>query len=118
MITFAIPLHLCSVANIREHWSDRARRTKSQRYGVAAAAVAFGLGPIIGEVTVKFTRIAPRMLDTDNLAAAFKAIRDGVADAMGLRDDNDERVTWQYAQEKGKHSIVRVEVSENEPLGE
>lgn len=44
---------------------------------------------------------AARMLDSDNLAGAFKAVRDGVAEAMGI-DDGSERLEWRYAQTQGE----------------
>lgn len=50
-------------------------------------------------VVVTLIRIAARALDDDNLAYSFKAVRDGVADGLGVRD-NDPRVTWRYAQAK------------------
>ena len=49
---------------------------------------------------ITLTRIAPRTLDDDNLAAGFKATRDRVADWLGV-DDGDKRLTWRYAQERG-----------------
>lgn len=53
---------------------------------------------------VLLTRIAPGKFDDDNLRAAFKAIRDGVADALGFKDDSDPRLHWEYAQEKGRRA--------------
>lgn len=53
------------------------------------------------ELVVTFTRIAPRALDDDNLAFAFKSWRDGVADGLNI-NDRDPRVTWRYAQERGR----------------
>ena len=62
-------------------------------------------------LTVTMTRIAPRELDSDNLAISFKHVRDGIADWLGV-NDNDKRVTWKYAQERGapKHYAARVEI--------
>ena len=48
---------------------------------------------------VTLTRIAPRALDCDNNQISMKAVRDGVADRLGV-DDRDPRVTWRYGQEK------------------
>jgi len=60
-------------------------------------------------VTVTLTRTAERALDDDNLRDAFKSIRDGVADAFGIRDD-DKRIRFAYAQRQGHSSInVRIE---------
>lgn len=101
-----IPLKIESTLNKREHWARRAKLAKAQRD--AAHYGLIGLLPT-GESSlyrrmakvVKLTRIAPRELDTDNLAGGFKSVRDGVADWLGI-NDNDPRVTWQYAQERGK----------------
>jgi hypothetical protein len=62
------------------------------KYGVKAPEVP-------GKVTI--TRLAPRQLDTDNLAGACKHVRDGVADWLGI-DDGDLRVAWVCEQEKAK----------------
>jgi crossover junction endodeoxyribonuclease RusA len=53
------------------------------------------------DVCVRFTRHGKRTLDDDNLPTAFKHIRDGVADAIGI-DDGSARYTWEYAQVKSK----------------
>lgn len=46
-------------------------------------------------ITVHLERRAERKLDDDNLRRGFKHIRDGVADAFGIRDD-DPRITFTY----------------------
>lgn len=58
---------------------------------------------------VTLTRISPRLLDDDNLRPALKAVRDGVADRLGV-DDRDPRVEWRYAQRKGAQKAVEVEM--------
>jgi hypothetical protein len=62
-------------------------------------------------VAITLTRIAPRALDSDNLASGLKAARDGVADALGV-DDGSSRIEWRYAQQRGKAGeyAVRVEI--------
>lgn len=50
---------------------------------------------------VRMTRVAPRSLDDDNLSSGFKALRDGIADRLGVKD-NDPRVRWEYAQVRGR----------------
>lgn len=109
--TFELALQVPSVANAREHWAVKAARTKQQRQGVRIAAAVFGVTALRPEqrVTVRITRIAPRELDGDNLQAACKALRDGLADALAV-DDRDPRVIWMYAQERGKPPAVRVEI--------
>ena len=111
-IAFEILMPLPSCANLREHWAARAARSKSQR---SLANMAMRARPEFRKpleagqsATITLTRIAPRALDSDNLASAFKACRDGIADALGV-DDGSPRLEWRYAQEKGA-ARVRVEL--------
>lgn len=54
---------------------------------------------------VVLTRQAPRRLDApDNISSAFKAIRDGVAQAFGVNDGALE-VAWLYDQRKGPEQV-------------
>ncbi len=108
-----IPIRTRSEANARLHWAARARQASEQRR-VARICVRAALArlPPPFPLTVTLTRLAPRRLDSDNLAISLKAVRDGVADALGL-DDGDARLVWRYAQEglpRGRYA-VRVEVS-------
>jgi hypothetical protein len=101
-----VPLRIESVANLREHWSKRAKRAKMQR-----EAIGWHLGkarPALPCV-VNLTRIAPRPLDGDNLQGGFKAVRDGIADWLGV-DDGSESVGWVYRQRKGAPKQYAVEV--------
>lgn len=114
---------LPSVANLREHWAEKADRTKQHRT-LAATCTASAIlsakwprflpeilaGVDAAQCVVTLTRCAPRELDDDNLARAFKATRDGVADALGV-DDRDKRLVWRYEQAKAKVPAVRVELS-------
>ena len=105
---FTLPIHLKSISNRREHWGTAARRAANHR-GVAKANVL--VRPKVAlPVTVTMTMIAPRPLDSDdNLRDAFKALKDGIADAYGL-PDNDWRFTWIYAQRRGKAREYAVEI--------
>ena len=112
MIEVLLPVQTWSEANQRGHWGKRARRAKKQREAArllvrAARAVL----PVAGPIAITLTRIALRALDTDNLASGLKAVRDGVADALGV-DDGSSRIEWRYAQERGKRGeyAVRVEI--------
>ena len=58
---------------------------------------------------VRLTRQAPRQLDTDNLSSSFKAMRDGVADALGI-DDGSGLISWCYDQQKRKQYGVLIAV--------
>lgn len=98
-----IPLRLPSAANLREHWATRARRARAQRRAIALAWPKNGcIKPFPLEVVL--TRIAPRELDDDNLASAFKTVRDEVAAQLGV-DDRDARVKWRCEQLPGPYAI-------------
>lgn len=110
--------YLCrieSVANLREHWAKKANRVKLHRQLAWAALSRFMHLPdsVRDKIAVTLTRIAPRTLDSDNLASGFKATRDQVADFLKL-DDGDPKITWRYEQEKGKEYKVRVEIEAQE----
>ena len=107
IITFNTGIKLVSVANLREHWATRAGRNKRHRAS-AYRATAYELASLRSwarmpdtsrPMTITITRIAPRKLDSDNLASSAKAVRDGIAEALGI-DDGSELVTWLYAQTK------------------
>jgi hypothetical protein len=63
-------------------------------------------------VTVRITRVAPSSgLDPhDGLGAALKGIIDGTADALGLKNDRDARVTWLLDQTRGAPGYYGVEI--------
>ena len=105
MIDKEFPVRLDSASNSRhDHWAQRHKLAAEQRLvgcnaGAGLARVLAAQGPVL-PCRVVLTRIAPRALDDDNLRGAFKAVRDGVADALGIRD-NDPRVKFEYEQERG-----------------
>lgn len=107
------PMSLPSCANLAEHWRTKAKRAKAHRLAgrivTLDRAGSVRLPLTKGQMaTITLTRIAARKLDSDNVASAFKAVRDGVADALGV-DDGSPRLEWRYAQEKGAPR-VRIEV--------
>jgi hypothetical protein len=120
MISVTLPMRLPSVANLREHWATKAKRTKAHRNAGRLAwqqLLCAGVLPVAcwSPLVVILTRVSPRRLDDDNLASAFKAFRDGLADGMkplGVVDDRDPRVRWVYSQEFGA-AVVRVSMSVN-----
>lgn len=94
---------LRSAANeSRHHFTRSSRAHKLRQLGFLLVSAN---SPPLLPVDVTLTRIAPRELDDDNLAYAFKAVRDGVADALGLKNDRDPRVSWSYSQERGKAAV-------------
>lgn len=120
ILEICLPLKLPSVANLREHWTAKARRTKTQRHitGIrtlsALRLAGVQRGDMVSRAWVTMTRVSPRPIrDGDNLQASCKAVRDGIADALGV-DDADPRIDWGYAQRKGVSS-VEVRISFDEP---
>lgn len=104
---WTIPIKLDSVANKQEHWSKAYSRSKKQKIRIKMLFLAER--PVISlPAHIKLTRIAPRALDhQDNLRMANKAILDEICNLIipGLaagRADSDPRLTFEYAQERGK----------------
>ncbi len=58
-----------------------------------------------GRIHVAFTRLSTATCDDDNLPSAFKAVRDGIAEAFGI-DDGSDRYVWSYAQRRIKRGEV------------
>ena len=82
------------------------RRATRYALGVCPAQVPF-------PVVVVITRCAPGYLDTDNLTASAKAVRDEVAAWLGVDDgvaERDGRVTWLVEQRRGPRGVYHVEV--------
>lgn len=112
---FQIPIRLPSLANGqgRVGWRKVARMKKDQRAAVALVLAdrrTPPLPPLPAIVTI--TRVGPRRLDDDNLAAACKYVRDAVAAAYG-EDDGGPLYEWRYAQQIGTYA-VEVEVISRE----
>ena len=105
LLPICIPLKTVSEGNAsqREHWSVKHRRHKAQSTETTLA-LRCAWGPMVGTwttpCTITLTRIAPRVLDGDNLQGALKYVRDAVARWLKL-DDADQLLIWAYAQRPG-----------------
>lgn len=103
-VEFTVPCVTVSEANQRpSHWAVRHRRFAEQKHAVNVAmrTSLVTLQTSRGvPLTVTFTRLGGKMLDSDNCAGAFKACRDQLAFRLG-RDDGDQSIEWRYAQEPG-----------------
>lgn len=102
-----IPLPIISEANTREHWRAKAERVAKQREKTAfylRSELAGNPKPC----SIELYRQSPRKLDDDNLANAFKHVRDEIAAILGF-DDRDESVKWIYRQ--GRHLFPLESVS-------
>lgn len=121
MIEFEIPGHVRSKSNARGHWSSRAKVAKLQRqHGKYSTLAAFRAAKKPdpkswletfqpGYAFIRLTRQAVRPLDDDNLRDSLKSVRDGIADAFSLAD-NDSRLQFHYDQVRGKPSCVAIRI--------
>lgn len=110
--TLVLPLLVVSEANQREFWAKKYRRKIAQQAVLAAAwprLVADRAPQAPCRITL--TRLGGRRLDSDNLAGAFKHVRDEIARQLGI-DDGDPRLTWIYSQEPGGAVGIRIEIEE------
>ena len=100
------------VANLREHWAPRARRTKKHRAWGKLAAMTL---PRRLPATILITRYSCVLADSDGLASAFKAVRDGIADAFGVADSPASPMQFFYAQELCPRGCagVRIQMMES-----
>lgn len=105
MIQF--PLRTGRGQNAREHHMARARRVKSERAATGWALA--GKGKPVLPCMVLLTRIAPSNgLDDDGAVASLKAVRDAVAEWLGVDDKHRHIVLYRYAQARGPWA-VRIE---------
>jgi hypothetical protein len=112
-LVVVVPLKVLSEANVRNHWAVKARRVKQQRLVVGLSLrTALALEPVGLPCVVTLTRLigsGGRMLDCDNNVGAHKAVRDAVAECLGV-DDGDQRMTWQYGQRRAKDWGVEIRI--------
>lgn len=116
-VTWWLPgLILRSEANIGGDLRARIARKNAVKATVRAA---LGLVPTFGwrfPVRVDLHRAGKRLLDDDNLAFAFKAVRDVVAEFVGIDDGNTKLVRWGYSQERvrqAEHQGIRITIAES-----
>ena len=112
MVCVRLPLRIVSEANSSDHWRKVAARKKTHR-STARLVLKKHARPVTdGQIKISLIRLAPRVLDGDNLQSGFKATRDGVADWLGI-DDGSARLKWAYHQERGAAkeyaAIVQIE---------
>lgn len=125
-VRWEVNLKVVNEINCTEHWTVKSKRHKSQQRFIRLLFARDKKG-IPFPCIVKFTRLSPRMYDDDSIATAFKFIRDelsellipekagfyinkkGKAVPIKGRADNDPRIKWEYAQEKSKRTLIRVE---------
>lgn len=102
-----LPIIVVSESNLRDKWA-RINRAKVQRKSVYLFLSGLNLPEL--PATIRLVRLGARTLDDDNLATAFKSVRDEIASIYGT-DDGSRLYRWEYAQEKGKADGIRVEIT-------
>lgn len=105
-----VPLRTRNPLNNRSHWRVVSRVSKTAR----STTVIFCRGKLTTTrpAVILLTRHSPGEMDDDNVAAALKPVRDGVADVFGCDDSRKSGLTFKYAQAKSKEHGVRVQVLE------
>lgn len=112
-MSVTVPIRTTRGPNQSEHHYARHRRVKREHEAVAWV-LPKERPPLPCEVVM--TRITParagRLLDDDNIRGSLKAIRDAVAEWLGV-DDGGPMVKWSYRQERGDDWAVRIEFSDS-----
>jgi hypothetical protein len=101
-----------SEANQREHWAVKSKRKKGQQHDFSVLW-RNQKRKVRLPATIIFTRYSCKILDTDNLAGAFKHIQDQLAREIGI-DDGSSQVKWRYEQQliKTRDHYFTVEIQE------
>lgn len=106
-VTITAPIRTPNPVNgSHMHWAVKSKIRKRQREtAMLVTRAALKATPVALPVVVTMTRVAPSSgLDDDNLRPALKAVRDGIADVLGV-DDRDWRVRWEYDQRRGPWGV-------------
>ena len=113
-MTFTLPWPPSSLnPNTRKHWASHAAAKKGYRTSCAWHAVSQGAKKLPpGRITVSLRFVPPdrRRRDLDNLIASMKSGLDGLADALGV-DDNNFRLVAELVTDGTIGGMVKVEVT-------
>lgn len=97
--------------NARSHWAKKSAAAKSYRRMCHLLCLQSELIAPAGRMLLDLEFVPPdaRRRDDDNCLAAFKAGRDGLADALGI-DDSRFITRLQMSRETVKGGAVRVRI--------
>lgn len=98
MSEYRFDIKTVSEANQREHWGARSVRKKLQQKDFKYLWSLYR-PKVTPPATITFTRYSCKLMDNDNLAGAFKHVRDQLAKEIGI-DDGSDQIVWQYRQER------------------
>lgn len=114
-----VPGELKRVVNVSEGKSpgaqaarrEQQREYKSRGRGIAQQLDLQRLYIEHGPLVVRLVRVSPQSMDGDNLEAALKRVRDGIAEIIGI-DDRESAVEYVADQRKGtpRQKALQVEV--------
>ena len=99
--------------NARTHHMQKASITKKARSYAKLVALSSGAGSLDKsgiQVRVTFYPATKRRRDEDNVIGAFKAYRDGIADALGV-DDSDIEFDYKLLKETRKGGVTVVQIN-------
>ncbi|OPB16719.1 endodeoxyribonuclease RusA [Pseudomonas fluorescens] len=104
------PPAACS-PNARGHWSKRSKAAKAYRADCHLLCREALIRAPEGKALLLLEFVPPdrRSRDDDNLIAAFKSGRDGLADALGI-DDRQFVTRARFSAETVKGGAVRVQI--------
>ena len=99
--------------NARVHWATKARKAKAYRAECRLLTLMAGASAPEGLAVLALEFVAPdrRARDDDNLVAAFKAGRDGIAEALGV-DDRRFVTEFRMSGETTPGGMVKVTIRE------
>lgn len=112
-LSMTLPIEVLSQQNLKSQWTARFRFAKDQRknldswmWGMSLSASGSAFP---GRWRVTLVRLGcPQAMDQDNLAVAFKAIRDGIAFWLGVDDQESKDLAWYYGQESDGGVGIRI----------
>lgn len=100
-LCFRIPMRAVTSQNMRfanpfarAAIVKRERKAAAQAFHAAEGAKAIGELARDARLLVKLVRVGPNELDDDNLDGSLKAVRDEIAEQLGLKSDRDRRARF------------------------
>lgn len=118
MLEITIPIRVNNPLNGgQRNWRAKAGIRKAQKSAVAMFLYAKQRPPLPAIVTL--TRLGPnkRPMDSDGLQAAFKSIRDLIAQWYAVDDGPNGLFTWRYDQKRDPlyAVVILIESTQMEP---
>jgi len=115
MLNIVVPLKIVSSANLNEHWTQKIKRKNLHKNAIAKEFLYLNSNIPTVPCRITLSRIAPRLLDEDNLLYALKTCRDVVCDMVlpGLRmgrADASSQIRVEYNQEKSKNNFYALRI--------